>query len=150
MKSLFFTVIDSLAKSPEHRNVTYSAGIIGAIVTFAFGGGSEALIFLLVAMGVDYVSGISASLKEGKGLSSSVGGWGLTKKGLYLLVILLAHRMDLLLGTGMIMTGAIYFYAANELISITENYGRCGLPLPDRVKDVIAVLQNRSKGDEIK
>lgn len=54
-------------------------------------------------------------------------------------------QTDILLGTSVIMTGAIYFYLANELISISENYGRLGLPLPTQVKQVIQVLKN--KGD---
>ncbi|MEC0264413.1 phage holin family protein [Paenibacillus anseongense] len=57
----------------------------------------------------------------------------------------MAHRMDILLGSSVIMTGAIYFYLANELISITENYGRLGLPMPDQVKQVIQVL--KAKGE---
>ncbi|MBH5318256.1 phage holin family protein [Paenibacillus sp. GSMTC-2017] len=119
-------------------------GILGSVITFAFGSWTESLTFLLVAMGVDYVSGVSASLKEGKGLSSAFGSWGLARKGLMLLVILLAHRIDVLMDTnGMTMGAAIFFYIANELISITENYGRLGLPLPDRIRKIIEVLKDK-------
>lgn len=100
--------------------------------------------FLLVAIAVDYITGVSASLTEGKGLSSALGSWGLARKGLMLLVILLAHRIDVLMDTsGVTMGAAIYFYIANELISITENYGRLGLPLPDRIRRIIEVLRNK-------
>lgn len=123
-----------------------AAGVLGSIITFSFGMWTEALTFLVVAMAVDYVSGVAASLKEGKGLSSAFGFWGLARKGLALLIILLAHRVDILLGSNnMTMGAAVYFYIANELISITENYGRLGLPLPDRIRKMIEVLKEKSK-----
>lgn len=124
--------------------VCSTCGLLGSIVTFAFGSWMESLTFLLVAMGVDYVTGVAASLKMKKGLSSSLGSWGLARKGLSLLVLLLAHRIDVLIGTGSMTLGAaIYFYIANELISITENYGKLGLPLPQRVRDMIEVLKKK-------
>jgi toxin secretion/phage lysis holin len=94
---------------------------------------------------VDYVTGIAASMKEKRGLKSLVGFWGLARKGLMLLVIMLAHRMDILLNTDLMKTSAIYYYLANEFISITENYGRLGLPLPTFMKQMIQVL--RKKGE---
>ncbi|AJY73419.1 phage holin family protein [Paenibacillus beijingensis] len=116
--------------------------LLGSIVTFAFGGWQESLTLLLVAMGIDYVSGVAASIKEGKGLSSVFGFWGLTRKGLALLIILLTHRVDVLMGSGdMAMGAAIYFYTSNEFISIVENYGRIGLPLPDVIREVITSLK---------
>jgi len=120
------------------------AGVIGAIVTFAFGGWSEALTCLVIAMGIDYVTGVSSAWKE-KSLNSQIGFWGLAKKGLILLIIMLAHRIDLLLDINMIMGGAIYFYIANELISIIENYGRLGLPLPEQIKNIITILKDKKK-----
>lgn len=119
-------------------------GIVGASVTFAFGSWEEPLTFLIVTMGIDYFSGVAASLKEKKGLNSVFGSWGLARKGLTLLVILLAHRIDILLEVeNMTMGAAIYFYIANELISITENYGRMGFPLPDRLRKIIEVLKDK-------
>ncbi|QNK55612.1 holin family protein [Paenibacillus sp. PAMC21692] len=126
--------------------VNSACGVMGAILLFAFGGWSESLTFLLVAMAADYLTGIAASLKEGKGLSSSFGAWGLARKGLSLLVVLLAHRIDVLLNTEDVTMGAaIFFYIANELISVTENYGRLGLPLPERIRKIIAVLKEKDK-----
>ncbi|MGO4373310.1 phage holin family protein [Paenibacillus sp. 2TAB19] len=119
-------------------------GILGSIVTFAFGSWIESLTLLVVAMGVDYVTGVTASIKEGRGLNSAFGAWGLARKGLMLLVILLAHRIDILLDLHDVTMGAaIYFYIANELISITENYGRMGLPMPDRLRELIEVLKRK-------
>lgn len=125
--------------------INASAGVFGAIITFAFGHWTEALSFLLTAIAIDVITGVYASLREGCGLSSSIGGFGLAKKGLILLVILLAHRVDVLLEMDMAMGGSIYFYIINELLSIIENYGSIGLPLPDVIKRAITVL--RDKGD---
>ncbi|EFM12616.1 toxin secretion/phage lysis holin [Paenibacillus curdlanolyticus YK9] len=120
------------------------AGMFGYWAAIAFGVWPQSLTVLLVAMGIDYLTGIAASLKEKKGLNSNVGAWGLTRKGLTLLIILLAHQIDQLLQTNdTTMAAAIYFYLANELISITENYGRLGLPLPDKVRRIIEVLKDK-------
>ncbi|MNP72251.1 Holin family protein [compost metagenome] len=66
------------------------------------------------------------------------------------LVILLAHQLDLLLGheIDVVKSGVIYFYMANEIISITENYGRLGLPLPEQITKVITALKNKDKHDQ--
>ena len=132
--------------------VSTGAGVIGSVVTFAFGGWTEALTLLLVAMGIDYVTGVASALfrKHGeRGLSSAAGFRGLAMKGFMLLVILLAHRIDLLLGSGDVaMSGAIYFYIANELISIAENYSELGLPFPQKLRSIIAVLRNKDSGPE--
>ncbi|OAB34235.1 holin [Paenibacillus glacialis] len=121
----------------------WGIALLGSAATYLLGEWSELISFFLFAIVIDYVTGILASLKEGKGLSSSVGFWGLAKKGLMLLVVILAHRLDELFGTDVIMIGAIYFYLANELISVTENYGRMGLPLPNKIRDVIAIFKQK-------
>lgn len=123
------------------------AGVTGAIVAFAFGKWSEALTFLLVVIVADIITGVSASFNEGRGLSSAVGSVGLAKKGLMLLVIILAHRIDILLELdAVVISAAVYFYIANELISITENLGRIGLPLPDKLRDIIDILKRKGDG----
>ncbi|NUU80188.1 phage holin family protein [Paenibacillus xylanilyticus] len=121
------------------------AAISGAFVSFAFGVWDELLSLLVIAMAVDYVTGIAAAVRSGTGLNSNIGFWGLARKGLMLTVILLAHRIDLLMGTDIIKGGAIYFYLVNELISITENYARIGLPLPNKLRQAIAVLKKEEE-----
>ncbi|XID95526.1 holin family protein [Paenibacillaceae bacterium WGS1546] len=118
--------------------------MLGAVVTFSFGVWNEALTFLLVLMAVDYFTGVAAALKEGSGLNSNIGFWGLFKKGLILLVMMITHRLDVMLGADLIMGSAVFFYIANELLSIIENYGRLGLPLPERLKNIVTVLRNRA------
>lgn len=128
--------------------IAFSA--MGAVVTFWFGMWSESLTFLVLVMVIDYLTGITAAIKEGSGLHSQVGFWGLLKKGLTLLIILIAHRVDILLGSNAIMGGAIYFYLANELLSVIENYGRIGLPLPPKLVRVVKVLRDRAGEPENK
>jgi toxin secretion/phage lysis holin len=124
------------------------AGIIcaflGAAISFSFGLWTESLTFLLVLMAIDYFTGVAASIKEGSGLNSNIGFWGLFKKALILLVMIIAHRLDVLLGAEIVMGSAVFFYIANELLSVIENYGRLGLPLPDRLKKIVQVLRDRA------
>lgn len=132
------------------RDVSFLSAIFGGMLSFFYGGLNQLLIFLLFCMIVDYFTGILASLKEKKGLNSNVGFWGLAKKFLMLIIIALLHRADIVLETSFLMDGALFFYIANELLSITENYGRLGLPMPNQVKEVIAILKNKNndKGGE--
>lgn len=120
------------------------AGVVGAILSYAVGGWSEVLSFLLIAMVIDIITGVRASFAEGRGLSSAVGSAGLAKKGLIFLVVILSHRVDVLLELNDVtMSAAIYFYVANELVSIAENLGRAGVALPDKLADVIDVLKKK-------
>lgn len=95
-------------------------------------------------MAIDYITGIAAAIYDRSGLDSRVGFWGLLKKGLIMLVVLLSHRIDLLLGVDIAMGGAIAFYTVNELLSIIENYGRMGLPLPSQLRGIVRLLRNRN------
>lgn len=126
--------------------VNGTVGLFGALITYSFGGWTELLRLFLLTMAIDYITGILAALKERKGLNSTVGFWGLAKKALMLLIIMLGHQLDVLMGMGTtIMSGCIYFYLANEMISITENYGRIGLPLPLRIKNMIDILKDKKE-----
>jgi len=100
-------------------------------------------LFLFVIV-LDYISGLGASIIEGKGLSSAVGFKGLIKKFAIILIIALTYQIDKALGMDVIMSGTIYFFLANELISVVENYGRMGLPLPDQIKKMIKILKEKS------
>ncbi|KIL37713.1 holin [Cohnella kolymensis] len=117
--------------------------LLGSTMTFAFGQWTETLTLLSVLIAIDYITGVTAAIRDGSGLDSKVGFWGLFKKGLILLVVLLAHRVDVLLGTEMVMGGAVYFYIVNELLSVIENFGRIGVPLPPSLRKVIQILRDR-------
>ncbi|SFS45377.1 toxin secretion/phage lysis holin [Paenibacillus sp. 453mf] len=123
-------------------------GFVWAFFTFAFGGWTQLLILLCIAMAIDYITGVAAAIRTGSRLNSKIGFWGLTRKGLMLLVILLAHQIDQLIGTDVIKGGAMYFYLANELISITENYNRIGLPLPAKLREIIELVKKQADDDE--
>ena len=125
-------------------------GIVGAAITTLFGGWSVGLTTLVIFMAVDYISGIlvagvfKASPKSKNGaLSSKVGYKGLCKKGMSLLIVLIAYRLDLLVGTNYIRDAVVIGFCVNELISIVENAGLMGIPLPPILIKTIDVLVNR-------
>ena len=125
-------------------------GIVGATITTLFGGWSVGLTTLVIFMAVDYISGIlvagvfKASPKSKSGaLSSKVGYKGLCKKGMSLLIVLIAYRLDLLVGTNYIRDAVVIGFCVNELISIVENAGLMGIPLPPILIKAIDVLVNR-------
>jgi len=133
-------------QGPMQASINATVGIVGAAVTYMFGGWSELVNVFLLLIAVDYVTGVAASIKSGEGLCSTKGFWGIWKKGLMLIIVTVGHRFDLLLGTDLFMVGFMYFYISNELLSITENCGKLGFPLPERLRKLIQVL--REKGIE--
>ena len=125
-------------------------GIIGATVTTLFGGWSAGLTTLIFFMAIDYISGLlvagvfkTSPKSETGALSSKVGYRGLCKKGMILLFVLIAYRLDLLIGTDYIRDAAIIGFCVNELRSIVENAGLMGIPLPPILIKAIDVLVNR-------
>lgn len=133
--------------------VCAAAGIIGSTVASAFGGWDAAMITLISVMVVDYLTGILVagvfhnSPKTENGALESKAGWkGLCRKGVTLLIVLVAARLDIILGTGFIRDAVIIGYIANETISIIENAGLMGVPIPEAIEKAIEVLQ--SKGEE--
>lgn len=118
----------------------------GGAVSYLFGGWSGVLGVLLVFVVLDYLSGMAAAAVEGK-LASSTGMIGITRKiGIFVLVAI-GHLVDGLLGEGhLIRDAAIWFYSANELLSIIENGGRIGVPIPPAIRQAIEVLQGKGTG----
>ena len=130
----------------EHFLSFYFSAVT-TIFTFLYGPEFLVLTALLVFMAIDYITGIISSVISGVGLSSSYGFKGLLKKFATLCVIAVTHHIDLLLGTSMAMLGAVYFYSALELISIVENCGKMGVPLPKGLKNSIAMLKEKGEAD---
>ena len=117
----------------------------GAAASYLFGGWSSLLSILLTFVILDYVTGVVAAGKEGK-LSSDVGLWGIPKKVAIFAIVAVAHLVDTALGDAhLFRDAAIFFYLANELLSITENLGRIGVPIPGAIQRAVEVL--RGKGD---
>lgn len=131
--------------------VCAALGAVGAFISWLFGGWSEDMLTLIILMISDYITGVivAAFFKKSKksengSLSSVAGLKGLCKKGVMLLVVLIAHRLDISLGVEYIKSTAIIGFIANETISVTENIGLMGVPLPEVIKCALEVLKNKS------
>jgi toxin secretion/phage lysis holin len=123
-------------------------GAMGSAVSALFGGWNAALGTLLIFMAVDYITGVIVagvfhrSSKTVTGALESRAGWkGLLRKGVTLLVVLVAARLDILLKTAFVRDGVVVAYIANETLSIVENAGLMGIPVPEPVKNAIEALK---------
>lgn len=131
-------------------------GVVGSVIAEVFGGWDAAMITLVTLMIIDYIMGILVaavwhkSPKSETGTLESRAGWkGLCRKGVVLLIVLVAARLDIVLGTSNIVrNAAIIGYSANELISIVENAGLMGVPIPSIIQKAIDVLQKKAEGGE--
>ncbi len=118
-----------------------------------FLGGCDGLLYALVAfVAVDYVTGVLCAVADRK-LSSEVGFRGIAKKALIFLLVGMANVLDVqVIGSGCVLrTAVIFFYISNEGVSLVENAAHLGLPVPEKLKDVLAQLHGRAedgKGDE--
>ena len=125
---------------------TIAAGI-GAILGYLFGGWSALLGILLAFVVTDYITGIVAAALEGA-LSSQIGFRGISKKIMIFVIVAIGHLIDkALVLNAVLINAAIFFYMANELISIIENAGRIGLPVPGILQKAIAMLKEKGGED---
>lgn len=131
------------------------AAVLGGALGQLFGGLDAAFQTLLLFMAVDYVAGLivagvfGASDKTDSGrLESRAGFKGLCRKGVTLLIVLVAAQLDTVLGMTIVRDAAIYAFIANECISIIENAGLMGIPIPNVVMNAIETLQNKDKPSE--
>lgn len=134
-----------------------AAGIVGSAIAALFGGWDEALMTLVIFMVIDYVSGLivagvfHTSKKTESGTLESHAGWkGLCRKGVTLLFVLVAHRLDMAIGVDYIRNAVIIGFMANELISIVENAGLMGIPLPKVIQNAIDILTEKSEKEVLK
>lgn len=130
-------------------------GVVGGFIASLFGGWDAALITLLMFMAIDYISGLVVagvfhnSNKTETGTLESKAGWkGLCRKCMTLLFVLIAYRLDLALGVAYIRDAVIIGFMANELISIVENAGLMGLPLPPVITKAVDVLTKKAESEE--
>lgn len=131
-----------------------AVGVAGGFIASLFGGWDAALTTLLIFMGVDYVTGLVVagvfhkSQKSADGALESRAGWkGLCRKGATLLVVLVACRLDMVTGSNFIRDATIIAFIANETISIIENAGLMGVPIPAIVVKAIDILKQKAEGD---
>lgn len=107
------------------------------------------LYALLAFVVIDYITGIMCAVVDKK-LSSSVGFKGIFKKVLIFAVVGIGHILDTqIIGTGSVLrTAVIFFYLSNEGVSLIENAGHLGLPIPEKLKNVLEQLHNRSEKED--
>ena len=138
MKSGFMTVV----------------GMVGGVIASLFGGWDAALVTLMIFMGIDYVTGLIVagvfhnSEKTANGALESRAGWkGLCRKGVTLLVVLVACRLDVVMGSNFIRDAVVIAFIANETISIIENAGLMGIPIPAAIMRAIDILKNKAESE---
>ena len=125
-------------------------GMLGSSIASLFGGWDAAMVTLMVFMAIDYITGLLVagvfhkSQKSSGGALESHAGWqGLCKKGVSLLIVLVACRLDIVIGSNFIRDAVVIAFIANETISIVENAGLMGLDIPAPIMSAIDVLRNR-------
>lgn len=122
--------------------INITASTLATTLVYFLGGWDIALQILLTVIILDYITGLAKAIYNKK-MNSKVGAKGIIKKFGYLIIVALAVILDKITGnTGAIRTLVIYFFVANEGISILENWGGIGLPLPKKIFDVLEQLKN--------
>ena len=135
------------------------AGVIGAIGgawLTVFGDWTMAMTILCICMALDYVTGLvvagvfhASQKSSGGGLDSNVGWKGLARKVATLFIILVAHFVDILIGTQYIRDAVVIAFTCNEIISILENCALMGVPIPKILLYGIDILHKQAKEDDI-
>lgn len=128
-------------------------GILGGTVASAFGGWDAALTTLVIFMAIDYLTGLIVagifhnSRKTPNGALESFAGFkGIVRKGIQLLIVLIACRLDLLIGRSTFIRDAVVIgFITNETISIMENAGLMGIPMPTAIKKALDILKTKEE-----
>ena len=119
---------------------------LGGWLGYFLGGMDGLMIALIVMMTLDYISGVMCAIIDKK-LSSAVGFKGICKKVFILMLVGVAHINDLhVVGTGSALRGAVIcFYMSNEGLSLLENAAHIGLPIPDKLRDILTQLHDKER-----
>lgn len=128
-----------------HLVITGIGGQLGYFL-----GGCDGLVYALIAFVVaDYITGVMCAVADKK-LSSAVGFKGICRKVLIFLLVGIANILDVqVIGTGSVLrTAVIFFYISNEGVSLIENAGHLGLPIPVKIKTVLEQLHDRAESEE--
>jgi len=131
--------------------VQAAVAAIGGYLGYFVGGVDGLMTALLIFMVLDYITGLMCAIAD-KQLSSAVGFKGICKKVLILMLVGVAHIVDLhVVGTGDALRSAVVcFYLSNESVSMLENAAHLGLPIPEKLKSVLAQLHGREDETESK
>lgn len=121
---------------------------IGGWLGYFLGGCDGLLYALVVFVVVDYITGVMCAIND-KTLSSAVGFKGICRKVLIFLLVGIANILDVqVIGIGSVLrTAVIFFYISNEGISLLENAGHLGLPIPEKIKVVLEQLHDRAENE---
>ena len=121
---------------------------VGGALGWFFGGMDGLIYALLVFVIADYITGVMCAIAD-KNLSSEVGFKGICKKILIIVMVGIGHIMDTyLIGNGEVLrTAVIFFYCSNEGVSMLENAGHLGLPIPAKLKDILEQLHDRTEDE---
>lgn len=119
--------------------------VSATVLTIILGGWDMALSVLIILIAADYLTGLCKAFCFG-GLSSCIGAKGIAKKVMLLVVVAVAAQLDRLINTELIRTAVIYFYVANEGLSILENLTSIGVPFPKQLTDKL--IQLKGDGNE--
>lgn len=135
----------------QHGSAIKTILALGATTLhFLFGGWSLPLQILVAVVTIDYITGLGAAF-VGKRLDSRIGGRGIVKKVGYFVLVALAHLIDR--GTGMsapvLQTATIWYLIANEGLSITENLGEIGVPIPKSLQEALRRLRSDEQPKEL-
>lgn len=140
------------------RNSTILSGIIGAIgavFSTAWGGWTTGMQTLLLFMGIDYLTGLivagvfkNSNKSENGALESRAGFKGLCRKCMILLFVLIAYRLDLMIGTNYIRDAVVITFSINEVLSIAENAALMGIPLPKVILKALDILKQKASFEE--
>ncbi len=133
--------------------LTALCSVIGGLCAAFFGGWDNAIKLLVCLMIADYVTGLSVALVFRKSPHSKTGGpeskagfKGLCRKGAIMCIVLIAYRLELVTGITYIREAVIYGFGANEMISLVENVGLMGVPVPKVVNKAIDLLKDKRDG----
>lgn len=133
------------------NSIQFVFTVIGGWLGY-FLGGYDGLLYALIAfMVMDYITGVMCAVSDKK-LSSAVGFKGICRKVIILMLVGIANLLDVeVIGTGAVLrTAVIFFYLSNEGVSLLENAAHLGLPIPEKLKAVLAQLHNKAESEDEK
>lgn len=137
--------------------LTFSIGVVGSFIASLLGGWDTSIITLLIFLAIDYLTGLlcagvfhKSNKSETGGLESKAGWKGLIRKGLTISIVVVAARLDLQLGVTYIRDAVCIAFISNEAISIIENCGLMGLPIPKIIRNGIDILKKSSDSEQSK
>lgn len=126
--------------------IKIAVGLGGGLASFLFGGWSALLQTLVLFIVLDYIFAIIVAATHGE-LNSKKGFKGIAKKVGILVLVAVAHQVDSILGDGtLIKDSVIFFYIANELLSILETVGKTNLPIPNVLRKAVETLNSKGEG----